>query len=511
MRRLVLAAVAVVGCGSGSHPGVSDGSVDAPPADAAPDAPHVPVQTYIKASNTGAGDAFGMSVALSGDGKTLAVGAPYEASNATGIGGDQANDAASQAGAVYVYVLDQGTWAQQAYVKASNAQAGDQFGYALALGDDGNTLAVSALDEQSCATGIDGDQQDNACSTSGAVYLFTRSGATWSQQAYVKPSNTTYRNGNVRAFGQSLALSGDGTTLAVGDPAEASNATGIDGDQTNTTMTLSGAVFVFVRAGQTWSQQAYVKASNTGGMDELGYSVALSRTGDVMVAGAANEASAARGVNGSQVDNSMTYAGAAYVYTRSGTTWSQRAYLKASNTDHNDMFGSAVAISASGTTIAVGAYGEASNAVGIDGDQTDNSQLDAGAVYVFADGGSGWAQQAYVKEATASNNNDSFGYAVSLSADGNTLLAGAFEARAVQGQIGAAYGVSRAGSTWSHRVVYGAASPDASDLFGFTVSQSADGSAVAIGAPGEDSAATGVGGNATDDSAMTAGAAYVVR
>jgi len=129
-------------------------------------------QAYVKASNTDAGDRFGWSVALSGDGSTLAIGARWEDSNATGIDGDQADNSASFAGAVYVFVRDElDIWTQQAYVKASNTDADDEFGHSVALSGDGSTLAVGAYLEASNATGIDGDQADNTA-FAGAVYLY---------------------------------------------------------------------------------------------------------------------------------------------------------------------------------------------------------------------------------------------------------------------------------------------------------------------------------------------------
>jgi hypothetical protein len=122
-------------------------------------------------------------------------------------------------------------------------------------------------------------------------------------------------------------------------------------------------------SGNLPAQQAYLKASNTGGSDFLGYSVAIS--GDTMVVGAYKEASNATGVDGSQSDNSAAQSGAAYVFVRSGTSWTQQTYLKASNAGAGDNFGYSVAIS--GDTIVVGAHREASNATGVDGSQSDNS------------------------------------------------------------------------------------------------------------------------------------------
>ena len=126
--------------------------------------------------------------------------------------------------------------------------------------------------------------------------------------------------------------------------------------------------------------QAYVKASNTGAADEFGFAVALSSDGNTLVVGAPGEASAAS-VN--PADNTALSAGAVYVYTRSGTTWTKQAYVKASNPEAGDQFGASVALSSDGTTLAVGATGEDSSATGIGGNQADNSAPGAGAVYVF--------------------------------------------------------------------------------------------------------------------------------
>ena len=360
----------------------------------------------MKASNTEANDHFGYSVALSGDGNTLAVGVRYESSNATGIDGNQADNSAGGAGAVYVFTRSGSTWSQQAYVKASNTEIGDQFGFSVALSGDGNTLAVGAYTEDSNATGINGNQADNSASSSGAVYVFTRSGSTWGQQVYVKASNTDAND----AFGYSVALSGDGNTLAVGAYGEAS---------------YVGAVYVFIRSGSTWAQQAYVKASSSEASDWFGTSVALSGDGNTLAVGAFGEDSNATGVNGTQADNSASNAGAVYVFTRTGSAWSQQAYVKASNTEADDTFGMSVAMSGDGNTLAVGARQEHSNATGIGGNQADNSALYSGAVYVFTRSGSTWTQQAYVK-ASNSGLNDRFGTSVALSGDGNTMAVGAY-------------------------------------------------------------------------------------
>jgi hypothetical protein len=192
----------------------------------------------------------------------------------------------------------------QAYGKASNSEANDLFGRSVAL--NGDTLAVGAVHEKSCADGIGGDQTDNGCVQSGAVYVFTRTGSTWTQQAYVKASNSEF----AAEFGRSVTLSGD--TLAVGTPIEASNAKGINGNQADTTSGQSGAAYVFTRAAGVWSQQAYIKASNTDPIDRFGSSVALN--GDTLAVGAEQEKSCADGIGGDQADNGCASSGAVYVY-----------------------------------------------------------------------------------------------------------------------------------------------------------------------------------------------------
>src|SRR6267154_1635327 len=385
---------------------------------------------YVKASNTGAGDMLGFSVALSGDGNTLAVGAITEASSTTGINSTP-NESAVGAGAVYVFTNSAGIWFQQAYVKASNTGVRDAFGGSVALSDDGNTLAVGARAEDSAATGIGGNQTDdcgvhdasNCATDSGAVYVYTRNASTWSQQAYVKASNT--ESGD--SFGGSVALNGDGNTLAVGAPLEASGTTGINSTP-DESASLAGAVYIYTRSG-TWSQQAYVKASNTAPGDNFGNSVALSSDGNTIAVGAPAQPT---------LDGSPGGAGAAYVYTRTAAgIWSQQAFVKASNpqagdfVEAGDNFGGSVALSGDGNTLAVGAQFEDGSFSGVTSGVVDettagNAAHNAGAVYVYERTAGTWSQQAYVK-ASNTGADDNFGNSVALSGDGNTLAVGALQ------------------------------------------------------------------------------------
>lgn len=337
-------------------------------------------QAYIKASNADAGDQFGWSVALNHDGTTLAVGAQSEASAALGINGNEADNSAADSGAAYVFARRGTAWAQQAYIKASNTQGGDRFGFCLALSGDGNTLGVCGYDEDGGATGVNGPQNEGA-GGSGCAYVYVRRGAAWSQEAYVKASNTIPN----AAFGSSIALSADGTTLAVGAADEDSLSTGIDGDQSSVPVNegSAGAVYVYGRTNGVWAQQAYVKSFNIRPVDLFGFRLAFSRDGNVLAAGAPGQPGGGRGINPYHHDFSAPESGAVYVFVRTAGKWSQNAYIKATNAEAYDQFGSAVGLSADGTTLAVAANGEDGGSKGIDGDQSDNSVRDSGAVYIY--------------------------------------------------------------------------------------------------------------------------------
>jgi hypothetical protein len=459
-------------------------------------------QAYLKASNTGVGDFFGLSVSVSGE--TVVIGALSEDSNATGVNGDQSNNGAEDSGAAYVFVRSGAGWIQQAYLKASNTDKLDWFGASVSLS--GDTLVVGAYREASNSPGVNGDQSNNSAWGAGAAYVFVRTGTTWSQEAYLKASNPQALD----LFGLSVSVSGD--TVLVGAHGEASDATGVNGDQSNNNAELSGAAYVFVRNGTSWSQQAYLKASNTGAHDFFGDSVSVS--GDTAVVGAPEEDSNATGVNGDQNDNHAGDSGAAYVFVRSGMDWSQQAYLKASNTDLGDGFGAAVSVS--GDTVLVGAYGEGSDATGVNGDQRNENADYSGAVYAFTRNGATWTQQAYLK-ASNTGGGDVFGTSVAVS--GNTAVVGAVQedsnAIGVNGdqtinhasQAGAAYVFVRSGTSWSQLAYLKASNTGANDEFG--VSAAVSGDTVAVGAYLEDSDATGVNGDQSNNNASVAGAAYV--
>lgn len=332
-------------------------------------------QAFIKASNTFAFDLFGAFVALSADGNTLAVGAYYESGDLTGAHG---NAAFASSGAAYVFSRTGTSWAQQSYIKAANAGAGDFFGIYLSLSGSGDTLAVGAFFERSAsaATPADDSLQD-----AGAAYVFQRTAGVWAQQAYLKAQSPLA----LGRFGVAVMLSGDGNTLAVGMDGDSSDHTGVYvvPPASNSLATNSGAVLVYTRAGGTWQPQAYLKASNTRANHRFGNNLAMSSDGNTLAVPSYRDDSAATGFNGNQADTTAGDAGAVLVFRRTAGTWAQQAYVKAPNTGSGDRFGGRVALSGDGNTLAVGASTEDGGSSGIGGNQADESRTNAGAVYLY--------------------------------------------------------------------------------------------------------------------------------
>ncbi|MEW8032517.1 MAG: hypothetical protein AB2540_13235 [Candidatus Thiodiazotropha endolucinida] len=265
---------------------------------------------YFKASNTGRWDFFGITVALSDDGNTMAISATGDDSSATGVDGGQSGDSGYSSGAVYLFSRNAGCWEQQAYIKSSNTDSTDGFGSDVAMSNDGNRLAVGALGEASSATGVDGDQTDNGAPWSGAVYIFDRDGSDWQQQAYIKASNTDERD----EFGGTIALSDDGTILAVTARYERSDAVGIGGDQGNMLTFYKGAAYLFTSRANKWQQTNYIKAPVTENYRYFGDGLAISGDALTLAVGVPNEDSSATGINGDRTDESVSRAGAVYLY-----------------------------------------------------------------------------------------------------------------------------------------------------------------------------------------------------
>lgn len=381
---------------------------------------------------------------------------------------------------------------QPEILKASNGEANDGFGASMAIS--GDTLVVGAPNEDSNATGVNGAEDNNAASASGAAYVFVHGRRGWTQQAYLKASNTSAG----AMFGALVAISGD--TIAVGAPAEA----GAPGDS-NATVYNSGAVYVFTRRRGDWSEQARLKASNAGPGDLFGYSIAL--VDDTLAVGAPGEGSSATGINGVQTNNAAFGSGAVYVFARSAGTWTQTTYIKPEVTGIGDSFGGALAMF--GDTLVVGAPGEDSNGTTINapGDPQNNGAENSGAVYAFVRDGESWLQEAYLKGEYNKPSN-AFGYSVSIYK--NTLAVGA--PGSLNGN-GEAYVFERSGGIWTKQDITSlTASPPTArsgtgDSFGATV-RVLDG-VMLIGAYGEDSDGAGFNAPRDNDGAPNSGAAYL--
>lgn len=294
---------------------------------------------------------FGFRLALSGDGNTLAVGA---------------EGSFDRPGFVYVYARNAAGW-QDIPVELMSDQYSDRYAHALALSHAGDTLLVGAPTSTASAPPA----------TPGVVHVFTRTTGVWSRHTSLVATS----EGDGDGFGTRVALSADGLTAAVGAQFEDGSALVVNGAQDNGRLN-SGAAHVFVNSAGTWTQQAYIKAFNASEFDEFGHALALSGDGRTLAVGSRDEDGSGQGL-GAEQDNSSARSGAVYLYRREGTVWRASQYVKAANAEARDEFGDNLALSGDGQTLAVSAPGEDSAAMGIGGDQADNSADGSGAVYLY--------------------------------------------------------------------------------------------------------------------------------
>ena len=379
-------------------------------------------QAKLVANDAAAGDGFAFGVAISGN--TAVCGARHD---------DHAGGA--DAGSAYVFERTGTNWTQQAFLVASDAAANDWFGYEVAL--DGDTAVVgSVFDSHAGGT------------NAGSAYVFVRSGTTWTEQAKLIASDAATSD----QFGH-VAISGD--TIIVG--AGAHDHAGLDG---------AGSAYVFVRSGTTWTQQAELVPSDAAVGDAFGFSVAIH--GETAVVGAQSDD---LGVGAD--------AGSAYVFVRSGTTWTEQAKLVASDGSAGARFGYSAAVS--GDTAILGAILDA-----------PGGRSNAGSAYLFARSGTTWAQAAKLV-ASDSRAGDFFGYSVGL--DGGTAIVGSYGAD--PGgilQAGAAYVFVNSGTTWTEFAKLVAGDSAANDQAGYRVAISSNSALVA--APYDDHAGGADAGSA---------------
>ena len=301
-------------------------------------------QSTLLGGDTASTDLFGSAAAISSDGTLALIGAPGKSSGT---------------GAVYFFTRTGTTWTQLKELTGSAAATG--FGVSVALSSDGSTALVGA---------------NLAGSSAGTAYVYARSGSTWNLQQQLAPTTASVAGDQ---FGESVSLSGDGSTALVGAPG-------------TFPFTVPGTAYAFTRTGTTWTQHQKLGETSPANGDSFGYSVSVSRDGSTAIVGA---------------DGVSTGAGAAYVYT-TGLTWTQQAKLAPADPASGDQFGEAVTVAGDGNTAVVGA---------------PQKSTFTGAAYVFGRSGSTWTQ-AQKLTASDANVDRMFGRSVSASMDGSTLLIG---------------------------------------------------------------------------------------
>lgn len=374
-------------------------------------------ESKVLADNPTDHDYFGTSVAISNDGAYAIVGSISEDTGGAG------------AGAAYVYVRSGSSWSQQQMLTASDAMANGIFGYSVAMSSDGTYAVVGARYQN----------------TNGAAYVFTRSGTTWTQQAKLTASDAAADDN----FGYSVDISNDGTYIIVGAKDE-------DGAAGNT-----GSAYVFTRSGTSWSEQQKINGSGSTVNSYFGYSVSINSDGTYIAVGA-------------YADNNMDY-GAVHVFSRSGSTWTEQQKIVASDQGVSDHLGVSVSISGAGDYVIAGAWG------------SETGGSNAGAAYIFSRSGTTWTQQQKI-QSTDIGANDHFGWSSNISNDGNYVIVSAHYEGTGGSEAGAAYIFNRNGATWSQVRKLQAADRTTGDYFGNSVYLSTDASFAICGSHYESTA-----------------------
>lgn len=358
---------------------------------------------------------FGYNVSISGDGNTALIGAITDDLNF---------------GSAYIYVKDGNSWVQQTKFSPPDRIANGRFGWYVDLSFDGNTAVVAARND------------DDNGNFSGSVYIFTRFETSWTQQQKITPTDGAMN----KLFGSSVAISDDGNTLVVGSQSD--NAGG----------TNSGAAYIFVRSGSSWSQQRKLTASDPAAGDNFGISVSISGDGNLVVVGSRND------------DDTFADSGSAYVFIRSGIVWSQQQKLTASDPVASKYFGISVSISGDKNTILIGAFGD------------PYGGANTGSAYIFNWNGSSWIEQIKLIASDGAAS-DTFGSSVHLAFDGNTAIIGSQSDDTESGiNTGSAYIFIRNGIEWVEKRKITAFDASENDYYGYSVHLSSDGNTAIVGA-----------------------------
>jgi len=381
-------------------------------------------------------DYFGNSVATSADGNTIVVGA----------WGDAIGISASSSGVVYVFDREGNTFNEVGILTGTYASdVVDGFGEVVDISADGKTIVVGSI----------GDEVPGSSESSGVVYVFDREGNTFNEVGIL---TGTYATDSADVFGRSAAISADGKTIVVG----AYN------DEVPTSASSSGVTYVFDRVGNTFNEVGiltgtYASDSN----DYFGTSVATSADGKTIVVGA-------------RQDEVPGYSsGLTYVFDREGNNFNQVGILTGSLETSSSLvnFGKSVATSADGKTIVVGAP------------QDSDDGSFSGVVYVFDREGNNFNEVGILTGTYASDSNDSFGQSVATSADGKTIVVGAHydEVPGSSSSSGVTYVFNRQGNNFNEvGILTGTYASGSNDEFGYSVTCSADGKTIAVGAYNDD-------------------------
>lgn len=415
---------------------------------------------YVKSPTVADEDHFGARVALSADGETLAVSAPSKD---------------NRTGEVAVYRRQApGQWALEQVLRAPLGGPDELFGVGLALSANGRTLVASASGESSSPSATGQLNEDGALPNSGAVYVFARVGTVWALESAFKPVQAVEfdffggqvdlsANGRVLVttsvwqpldfarevhvfvksgsdwveqtviapavpdpgdgFGASISLSADGRWLAIGDPGDDSAGSGTyPAALTNEGSADSGAVHVYTSLSGAWVAQAFLKPGVPQDGARFGQSVGLSSDGRVLVVGATEDQRDGQG----NLDPAFAAAGAAHVFDRTDLPWTQTDYLKSRLPAAEDRFGTAVAVSGDGLTLAIGAPDDDGEDIGVGGLVRVDGATNSGAVQVYRRQFGAWGAGIRVKPSHASAPRRlRFGDAVALSGDGAVMAVGA--------------------------------------------------------------------------------------
>lgn len=361
--------------------------------------------------------------------------------------------------------LADGTRSPLSYLKASNADASDAFGTAVALSRDGTTLVVGADLEAGDASGVNGDPDRNGLPGAGAVYVFSRTAAGWTQQAYLKAPQPESGAG----FGMSVALSDDGHTVAVGAPFEA-HAQG------------EGAVHVFRRTHGHWLAQARLLPAPGGEARLFGARVALAGDGASLAVGA-------------QEGPAHSAHGSVHVFAQGAGRWTPSARLEATSPARGDGFGHSLAWAADGATLAVGARPA--------GEPPAGQAPRAAVVHMFSNGAGGWTPVAEL-QAGGARPGAVWSTEVALSASGQRLVVGVHDPAGSASEVRV---FDRHPDAWQHTATL--QNLGAGRGFGERLSLSADGRRLAVSAMYEPLQPTPEAAGASAAALSEAGAVYL--